>query len=143
MSSERRLFEHLINEQKKKSFWSEDTPRKPEGYETLITPLETEAIKKLCDSFDTFINIHNRSLVNNIDDLAKATPYARVQYQLLTMMTDDLHNAMLPIRSIHSASKEVIDNFAKGEELSVEAFLKKLEHMALTNKLENLLKVIR
>lgn len=143
MSSERRLFEHLINEQEKKSFWSENTPRKPEGYETLITPLETEAIKKLCASFDTFINIHNRSLLNNIDDLAKATPYARVQYQLLTIMVDDLHNAMLPIRNIHSASKEVIDNLAKGEELSVEDFLKKLEHTALTNKLENLLKVIR
>ena len=85
----------------------------PDGYETLVSAEEFEAIKGIGVAIVKYINVHNKNAMNIVDIMDKSSPYARIQYAILSDVVNDLQDAFLPVLNIHGLDKETIDEMAQ------------------------------
>ena len=99
-------------------------PETPDGFESLITKEEFEAIKKLVDSFSDYIDIHNRNVIRGADSVLTASPYARIQYAILSGLIDDAMEIMDMLIHIHTINKDFLDDMSKDFGGKVELFEK-------------------
>ena len=97
---ERELFEELFGKKKEE----EKPPTKTDGFESLVTEEEFEAILLLKKALDNYLDVHNM-----LGDCAK----------------DAMKNINLMV-GIHTLNKEAIDKLAKHEEMSIENLLHKM-----------------
>lgn len=100
-----------LNPKKKETFREEfdKIPRRPEGYESLISDEEFKAIENIAKAVEDFIAVHNKNTVENVDKVMKATPYARIQYTALSDMVRDLIESVGAVYNIHRMDKKTID----------------------------------
>lgn len=88
-------------------------PRRPEGYDSLISDEEFEAIEKVVQAFDNYIEVHNKCVVANADRIMQVTPYARIQYTSLADLTNDAIRSIGMMYDIHNMDKKTIDESMK------------------------------
>lgn len=121
----RELFEELFG----KKTESEKPPTKTDGFESLVTDEEFGAILLLKKALDNYIDIHNRINVERMEkkeSMIEKGEYANIQYLMLgDCVKDAMKNINLMV-GIHTLNKEVIDEMAKSDRMSVEDFLHKL-----------------
>lgn len=101
-----------------------NVPETPDGFETLVSKEEFEAIKKLADSFADYIDIHNKSVIRGADNVLTASPYARIQYSILSGLVDDVIELIDMMVHIHTLDKKFIDDQSKDYGGRVEVFEK-------------------
>ena len=121
---ERELFEELFGKKE-----AEKPPTKTDGFESLVTEEEFEAILLLKKALDNYIDIHNKIVTKrdeNGESVLSKGCYANIQYLMLSKC---VRNAMKNINlmvGIHTLNKEAIDKMAKHEEMSIENLLHKM-----------------
>ena len=93
------------NPRRRKERFSEN----PEGYESLISEEEFEAIKKIVEAVDNYIKVHNENTLSDPVKVFKATPYARIQYSALSDFVREMMDKVHAMYDIHSMSKDLID----------------------------------
>lgn len=120
---ERELFEELFGKKEEKP------PTKTDGFESLVTEEEFEAILLLKKALDNYLDIHNRINVERMEkkeSLIEKGEYANIQYLMLgDCVKDAMKNINLMV-GIHTLNKEAIDKLAKHEEMSIENLLHKM-----------------
>ena len=85
-------------------------PNETKGYESLVTKEEFEAIKKIVEAVDNFIDVHNHSTLENVTKIFTSTPYARIQYTALSDITREVMNSVGALANIHKMDKKMIDD---------------------------------
>lgn len=96
-----------------------ETPYR-EGFESLVTDEEIEAIVKIKEAFDNYIEVHNRKTLENADKVMKLTPYARIQYLVLSDFTREAMKSISGMYHIREMDKKAIDEAF--EDSGVESF---------------------
>lgn len=120
---ERELFEELFGKKEEKP------PTKTDGFESLVTEEEFEAILLLKKALDNYLDVHNRINVERMEkkeSMIEKGDYANIQYLMLGDCAKDTMKNINLMVGIHTLNKEVIDEMAKHEEMSIENFLHKL-----------------
>ena len=119
----RELFEELFGKKEEKP------PTKTDGFESLVTEEEFEAILLLKKALDNYLDIHNKIIIERLEKgepLIEKGEYANIQYLMLgDCVRDAIKNINLMV-GIHTLNKEVIDKMAKHEEMSLKDFLHKM-----------------
>ena len=112
--------------------------RKPEGYESLISDEEFEAIEKIVDAVDNYIKVHNANTLSDPVKVFKATPYARIQYSALSDFVREMMDKVHAMYDIHSMSKALIDeSMTECGETDIEKFEAGLIHGMFMKKMLN------
>lgn len=120
---ERELFEELFGKKEEKP------PTKTDGFESLVTEEEFEAILLLKKALDNYLDIHNRINTERMEkevSMIEKGEYANIQYLMLGDCAKDAMKNINLMVGIHTLNKEVIDEMAKHEEMSLEDFLHKM-----------------
>lgn len=120
---ERELFEELFGKKEEKP------PTKTDGFESLVTEEEFEAILLLKKALDNYLDVHNKIVAERIEkeeSLIEKGEYANIQYLMLGDCAKDAMKNINLMVGIHTLNKETIDEMAKHEEMSIEDFLHKL-----------------
>ncbi len=122
---ERELFEELFGKKSE----NEKPPTKTDGFESLVTEEEFEAILLLKKALDNYLDVHNKINYERIEkeeSLIEKGEYANIQYLMLgDCVKDAMKNINLMV-GIHTLNKEAIDKLAKHEEMSIENLLHKM-----------------
>ena len=115
----------------------EEPPTETKGFESLVSAEEYEAIKELKKALDNYIDVHNKNVMSSIRKIGSFTPYARIQYSILSDVTDDAMASLNIMYGIHTLDKESIDDLIKeGDFNSVEEFERKLSMMLAVKKMK-------
>ena len=120
---ERELFEELFGKKEEKP------PTKTDGFESLVTEEEFEAILLLKKALDNYLDVHNKIVTERIEkeeSLIEKGEYANIQYLMLGYCAKDAMKNINLMVGIHTLNKEAIDEMAKHEEMSIENFLHKM-----------------
>ena len=120
---ERELFEELFGKKEEKP------PTKTDGFESLVTEEEFEAILLLKKALDNYLDVHNKIVAERIEkeeSLIEKGEYANIQYLMLGDCAKDAMKNINLMVGIHTLNKQTIDEMAKHEEMSIENLLKKL-----------------
>lgn len=120
---ERELFEELFGKKEEKP------PTKTDGFESLVTEEEFEAILLLKKALDNYLDVHNKIVAERIEkeeSLIEKGEYANIQYLMLGDCAKDAMKNINLMVGIHTLNKEAIDEMAKHEEMSIENFLHKM-----------------
>lgn len=96
-----------------------EPPRETKGFESLVCEEEFEAIKRVKETLEDFINVHNICTLKNLDKIPEASPYARVQLMLLGEVVNDAQIAVAMMYGIHTCDKEFIDGLCKEKETTI------------------------
>ena len=112
----------------------EEPPRETEGFESLVSEEEFEAILKIKEAMDNFLEVHNKCAMEHIEDLNERSPYQRIQIMMLGDRVAEAQREILMMCGIHSCNKQFIDDLA--EELGYT--LKGLEQHLLNRKIESI-----
>lgn len=113
---------------------TEEPPRETEGFESLVSEEEFEAILKIKEAMDNFLEVHNKCAMEHIEDLHERSPYQRIQIMMLGDRVAEAQREILMMCGIHSCNKQFIDDLA--EELGYT--LKGLEHHLLSRKIKSI-----
>ena len=105
----------------------DEPPRETEGFESMITEEEFEAIIKVKEAMESYLEVHNKNVVDNIDTLIGSCDYAHIQMMLLGDAVDVASKAIGLMCGVHTCNKELIDNLAEIEGFTVEGLRKHLE----------------
>ena len=120
---ERELFEELFGKKEEKP------PTKTDGFESLVTEEEFEAILLLKKALDNYLDIHNRINTERMEkevSMIEKGEYANIQYLMLSGCAKDAMKNINLMVGIHTLNKEVIDEMAENDKMSVEDFLHKM-----------------
>ena len=120
---ERELFEELFGKKEEKP------PTKTDGFESLVTEKEYEAILLLKKALDNYLDVHNKIVAERIEkeeSLIEKGEYANIQYLMLGDCAKDAMKNINLMVGIHTLNKEAIDKLAKHEEMSIENLLHKM-----------------
>ena len=120
---ERELFEELFGKKEEKP------PTKTDGFESLVTEEEFEAILLLKKALDNYLDVHNKINYERIEkeeSLIEKGEYANIQYLMLGDCAKDAMKNINLMVGIHTLNKEAIDKMAKHEEISIENLLHKM-----------------
>ena len=112
-----------------------NVPRKTEGFDSLISEKEYEAIQHLIHAFDNYVKVHNDCAVEMNDKFKQATPYQRIQYVMYSSMGSDLIEHLDRLQDIYTLDKEVIDKWCEDDEVSVEDLEMKIHKSLFVEKL--------
>ncbi len=109
---------------------------KTEGFDSLVSDEEFEAIKKIHKDFKECIEIHNEVAVTVLhDDYEKMSPYTRIQYMLLSSLYEDIFGYLDRLVNIHTLDKQCIDFLMKSEKCdSLEHYEEKIMLSLLTKR---------
>ena len=110
-----------------------NVPRKTEGFDSLITEEEYEAVQHLIHAFDNYVKVHNEC-ASKIDH-KQATPYQRIQYAMYSNMGSDLIEHLDRLQDIYTLDKEVIDKWCEDYEVSIEELEMKIYKSLFAEKL--------
>lgn len=105
----------------------EEAPRETEGFESMVTEEEFEAIIKVKDAMENYIRVHNKNVTENINTLIGSSDYAHIQMMLLGDAVDVASKAISLMYGVHTCNKEVIDGIAESEGFTVEGLRRNLE----------------
>ena len=120
---ERELFEELFGKKEEKP------PTKTDGFESLVTEKEYEAILLLKKALDNYLDVHNKIVAERIEkeeSLIEKGEYANIQYLMLGDCARDAMKNINLMVGIHTLNKEVIDEMAKYGEVSIKNLLHKM-----------------
>lgn len=120
---ERELFEELFGKKEEKP------PTKTDGFESLVTEEEFEAILLLKKALDNYLDIHNRINTERMEkevSIIEKGEYANIQYLMLGDCAKDAMKNINLMVGIHTLNKQTIDEMAENDKMSVEDFLHKL-----------------
>lgn len=115
----------------------EEPPTETKGFESLVSAEEYEAIKELKKALDNYIDVHNKNVLSSLRKVGSLTPYARIQYTILSDNINDAMKSIAVMHGIHTFDKESIDDLIKeGDFNSVEEFERKLSMMLVVKKMK-------
>ena len=115
-----------------------EPPTETEGFESLITKEEFEAIKNLSEAMEKYLEVHNGHVTENIESIMEADDYAHIQMMLLGEVVDDAQKAIGMMYGIHTCDKEFIEELAEAKGFTVEGLRRHLEEKAFMEKLEHI-----
>ena len=116
----------------------DEPPTKPEGYESMITEAEFEAIKNLKDAMENYLSVHNKNVTESIETIMEADEYAHIQLILLGDVVDEAMKAIGMMYGIHTVDKEFIETLAENGGYTIEGLRRHLEEKAFMEKLERI-----
>ena len=115
----------------------EEPPTETKGFESLVSAEEYEAIKELNKAMDKFIEVHNNNVVSSARKIGNLTPYARIQYSILSDVVEDAMTSLNIMYGIHTFDKESINDMMKETGCdSVEELERKISMKILFNKIK-------
>lgn len=115
----------------------EEPPTKTKGFESLVSAEEYEAIKELHKAMDKFIEVHNNNVMSSARKIGNLTPYARIQYSILSDVVEDAMTSLNIMYGIHTFDKESINDIMKETGCnSVEEFERKISMKILFKKIK-------
>lgn len=115
----------------------EEPPTETKGFESLVSAEEYEAIKELHKAMDKFIEVHNNNVMSSARKIGKLTPYARIQYSILSDVVEDAMTSLNIMYGIHTFDKESINDIMKETGCdSVEEFERKISMNILFKKIK-------
>lgn len=91
----------------------EEPPTETKGFESLVSAEEYEAIKELHKAMDKFIEVHNNNVMSSFRKIGEFTPYARIQYSILSDVVENAMTSLNIMYGIHTFDKESIDDMMK------------------------------
>lgn len=116
----------------------DEPPRETEGFESMITEEEFEAIVKVKEAMENYIEVHNKNVVGNIDTLIGSCDYAHIQLMLLGDAVDEAMKAVGLMYSVHNCNKELIDDLAEINGFTVKGLRGNLEKRKFEEALEHI-----
>ena len=115
----------------------EEPPTETKDFESLVSAEEYEAIKELHKAMDKFIEVHNNNVMSSVRNIGKLTPYARIQYSILSDVVEDAMTSLNIMYGIHTFDKESINDMMKETGCnSVEEFERKISMKILFKKIK-------
>ena len=115
----------------------EEPPTETKDFESLVSAEEYEAIKELHKAMDKFIEVHNNNVMSSVRKIGKLTPYARIQYSILSDVVEDAMTSLNIMYGIHIFDKESINDMMKETGCnSVEEFERKISMNILFKKIK-------
>ena len=115
----------------------EEPPTETKGFESLVSAEEYEAIKELNKAMDKFIEVHNNNVMSSARKIGNLTPYARIQYSILSDVVEDAMTSLNIMYGIHTFDKESINDMMKETGCdSVEELERKISMKILFNKIK-------
>lgn len=90
-----------------------EVPTETKDFKSLVSKEEYEAIVKLKEAMDNYVNVHNNRVIEGIKDIMTASIYAEAQYMMLQDVVNDAMKAIGMMYGIHTVDKAVIDNLAE------------------------------
>lgn len=115
----------------------EEPPTETKGFESLVSAEEYEAIKELHKAMDKFIEVHNNNVMSSVRKIGKLTPYARIQYSILSDVVKDAMTSLNIMYGIHTFDKESINDIMKETGCnSVKELERKISMKILFNKIK-------
>lgn len=115
----------------------EEPPTETKGFESLVSAEEYEAIKELHKAMDKFIEVHNNNVMSSARKIGNLTPYARIQYSILSDVVEDAMTSLNIMYGIHTFDKESINDMMKETGCnSVEEFERKISMKILFKKIK-------
>lgn len=115
----------------------EEPPTETKGFESLVSVEEYEAIKELHKAMDKFIEVHNNNVMSSARKIGNLTPYARIQYSILSDVVEDAMTSLNIMYGIHTFDKESINDMMKETGCnSVEEFERKISMNILFKKIK-------
>ena len=115
----------------------EEPPKETKDFETLVSAEEYEAIKELHKAMDKFIEVHNNNVMSSVRKIGKLTPYARIQYSILSDVVENAMTSLNIMYGIHTFDKESINDMMKETGCnSVEELERKISMKILFNKIK-------
>ena len=115
----------------------EEPPTETKGFESLVSAEEYEAIKELNKAMDKFIEVHNNNVMSSARKIGNLTPYARIQYSILSDVVEDAMTSLNIMYGIHTFDKESINDMIKETGCnSVEEFERKISMKILFKKIK-------
>ena len=116
----------------------EEPPTETKGFESLVSAEEYEAIKELKKALDKYIDVHNKNVMSSIRKIGSFTPYARIQYSILSDVINDAMKSVAIMHGIHACDKESIDDMMKEDNCnSIEEFERKISLMLAVKKIRD------
>ena len=106
---------------------NEEPPRVTEGFESLITEKEFNAIEKIMEAVNDYVDVHNECTLASIDNIEESSTYARVQYLLLGDVVEDVLMGVRMMTGIHTCNKEFLDSLCEEKEMSLTELEKELQ----------------
>ena len=91
----------------------EEPPTETKGFESLVSAEEYEAIKELNKAMDKFIEVHNNNVMSSVRKIGNLTPYARIQYSILSDVVENAMTSLNIMYGIHTFDKESINDMMK------------------------------
>ena len=115
----------------------EEPPTETKGFESLVSAEEYEAIKELNKAMDKFIEVHNNNVMSSARKIGNLTPYARIQYSILSDVVENAMTSLNIMYGIHTFDKESINDMMKETGCnSVEEFERKISMKILFKKIK-------
>ena len=115
----------------------EEPPTETKGFESLVSAEEYEAIKELNKAMDKFIEVHNNNVMSSARKIGNLTPYARIQYSILSDVVEDAMTSLNIMYGIHTFDKESINDIVKETGCdSVEELERKISMKILFKKIK-------
>ena len=115
----------------------EEPPTETKGFESLVSAEEYEAIKELHKAMDKFIEVHNNNVMSSARKIGNLTPYAWIQYSILSDVVEDAMTSLNIMYGIHTFDKESINDMMKETGCdSVEEFERKISMKILFKKIK-------
>lgn len=108
-----------------------------DGFKSFVSDEEFKAILDIRNAVDKYIDVHNKNSVGMIDRMVEKTKenqYARVQYTMLSMMVDDLLEALSSMVHIHHFDKEFMDSICEDMNDTLDGLEKKVVMKGLLKK---------
>ena len=130
---------HDEEEKHKEEKPHKEPPTETKDFESLVSAEEYEAIKELKKALDNYIDVHNNNvmLMSSARKIGNLTPYARIQYSILSDVIDVAVTSINIMHGIHVFDKESIDEMVKEHDCdSVEELERKLSMMLLVKKMK-------
>lgn len=118
-------------------------PTQPEGYESLITPEEYEALVHVFNAMDSFHKTRNNILDHRKqEEWNNASPHAKLQYLYFSDMVDEVSDKLCSLYTIHLIDKEQIEGSIKDDNMTLEEAVEKVEQRTRNKKAEDILNLI-
>ncbi len=115
----------------------EEPPTETKDFESLVSAEEYEAIKELHKAMDKFIEVHNNNVMSSVRKIGKLTPYAWIQYSILSDVVEDAMTSLKIMYGIHTFDKETINDMMKETGCnSVEELERKISMKILFKKIK-------
>ena len=116
----------------------EEPPTETKDFESLVSAEEYEAIKELKKALDKYIDVHNKNVMSSIRKIGSLTPYARIQYSILSDVINEVIKSVAIMQGIHVFNKESIDDMVKENNCnSIEEFERKISLMLAVKKIRD------